>query len=704
MTRLRKTPLPRLALWTWFVSALLGLVGLSIKYGRLDQVDGLSPVSDQALRWIFLAVLGVFVLGRLWMLIPFRGVDERLRRWWLDYVLIAAGLIWWSLDSSRQWALLDVATVYIVFLGFLAAGSAFIEDLSFDGLPPGLAAGATRMPRLGRRLVVAALLVVLVGGSLLALPVCWSGPYPVSWDATYPGQTRYELGRHWLDCLFTATAALTGTGLCVRDIGCEFRPAGHLLLLVLMEIGGLVVLAVGTVVGWRLRYLAGWGREEDDVAPRTLRRLVATVLAVAIVVQLVGMLLLRPMASCVPESDPAARLHPWLGAAFHAVSAFCNVGLTLTENSLVACRGSGAVYGVILPLMVLGSVGGPVLYDVLLRVVKRGRGARLPYYTRRVLPVTLVIILLGAGLLNWIETTPFCQLRNPRPDTPGRLMVKGLPTPATQPASSLDAAVHGAWGDPAASERLAGMAPGPRRLACLFQSVSARTAGFRTVRMDEASLSPAGRLLLMVLMLIGGDVGGTAGGLRLLVLALLASTLFFKPGGSQRFAGRPAAWNGPRSHVLAVAVAAAFALGLIVATSALVLVYREAGSPMACLFEAVSASCNVGFSAGLTGRLSVQGRVVVILAMLAGRVVPLAILMRSAQIREALAAPELKDLGSRLVGAGGGPRPQEPDARGETTPGPVAEGTAPADRPTIPLEPSGPSSSAPHPDSGDAGK
>jgi trk system potassium uptake protein TrkH len=134
----------------------------------------------------------------------------------------------------------------------------------------------------------------------------------------------------------------------------------------------------------------------------------------------------------------------------------------------------------------------------------------------------------------------------------------------------------------------------------------------------------------MAAMLVGADAGGTAGGLRLTVLLLLLAAIRFScisPSPSKNVC--PA---GGRPHAIAIAAGLAVAFALLVAATALILIYRETGSPAACLFEAVSACCNVGFSTGLTSQLSFEGRVTVILAMLIGRVIPLAFLLRSLRV------------------------------------------------------------------------
>jgi hypothetical protein len=167
----------------------------------------------------------------------------------------------------------------------------------------------------------------------------------------------------------------------------------------------------------------------------------------------------------------------------------------------------------------------------------------------------------------------------------------------------------------------------------------------------------------------------------------MVSALFFKPAAS--CSQNRAAWGDSRSQVLVLVAAVVLALGLVVAVTALALVYRETGSPQACVFEAVSASCHVGFSTGLTGRLSLQGRVIVILAMLTGRLVPLVILMRSAHIRQNVESAELESIGRRLSTGAERQSPQatEPQAtaRSEAS---ATERSSPPGLPGIPLEPS----------------
>ena len=434
---------------------------------------------------------------------------------------------------------------------------------------------------------------------------------------------------------------MTGTGLSIIEIGEEFSRSGQTVVLVLMQLGGLAILAMGSAAGWRLRRLMGWGCEDDNCSPRGPVWLIAFTLIAALILEAAGVWIMLPMWGDQARPPLSLANDQVFASVFHAVSAFCNVGLTLNGNGLIGKAGHYGVFAAILPLMILGSLGGPVLYDLFRRALYV-RGLGLSYLSRHFWLSaigTIVLTGLGAAMLVGIETSPRLQLRNPRPDTPGRLMVATVPstsgpTTAASTRSALPTATESSPSQPserALAERMGTQSSGRRWASALFQSAAARTGGMRVVRMDENSLSPASRVVLMCLMLAGGEVGGTAGGMRLLVLFLILGTLF--SGGSaptDAAAGRKAA---ARHQALTLAVGATFALLLIVGLTTLALTYREAGSPQACLFEAISACCNVGFSAGLTSpHLSPQGVVTLILAMLLARVIPLAILLRSRMI------------------------------------------------------------------------
>jgi len=604
-----KTPV--LAVLTWLLSALAGAAALALAYGL-----GELEVAEDRVAVLFRASVGLFVLSRLFMFVPLSGSGTRLRRWWVDYVLIVAAVIWWLADRRSEYLILRIGAIYSVILGAGALCQAVAGAL----------AGGLDRPYVGRgvrRLLAGAVVLVLLGGAVLMLPICWQGAYPVQTDHPL---VKYQFGMHALECVFTATAALTGTGLAVCDVGYQFSRVGQVVLLVLMQVGGLAILVIGSVLGWRFRHAIGWGgTQEDEISPTRVRRLIRFVVGIAFLIEAVGTVVLFVVReSAATTTQAASSFWHWFDSAFLSVSAFCNVGLTLSQGSLIAHGRDYALYGTILPLMVLGTLGGPVLYDLFRRRVP---GQASSKESRVMWSVTLLLVVLGAAALYATESSRYWQLRYPREKTAGRIM---LPVDASQPSPTQAASSRAiTFSDENAarvdSQRLWTMEPRQRAAASLFHGIASRTGGMQVARLDEASLSPSGRAALTFLMLIGGGLGGTAGGLRIVIVWLLIGSVFLRPATSEKLG--PSRRSAQSHRAVATAAAIAAAMFVLIFLVAFVLIYREAGSVEACLFEAVSACCNVGLSTGLTQQLSVQGQIAVIVGMLVGRVIPLAILL-----------------------------------------------------------------------------
>ncbi len=653
----------------WAASALLGAAALAMAYAYEEPI-----VAHETVRWTFRAAFGSFVLSRLLLFLPTSALGARLARWWVDFVLIVAGAAWWVMDPTKERVILSVAAVYVLLLGFGSTVRAAMQPIC-EGI------AQASIGRAARRLILGAAVLCVLGGIVLSLPPCWHGAYPVDPDL---GLTSYQIRVHFLRCLFTATAALTCTGLSTTDLGLEFSAVGQVVILALMQIGGLGVLIVGVGIGWRIRHALGWGASDDETSPTGVRRLVRFVVVSAILVELAGAAAMytmwdasvdtsfdetqhglagfdtlpqrvpalkdyRDRLTWLPDAEAEARM---LYSAFHAVSALCNCGLALPGDDLMTYRKHWAVYGAILPLMLLGSLGGPVTWELLRRLRRRkGLGlAALSREARVTLGVTLLLIVVPAGLLWGIESTPRWQHRYPRDDTPGRAATLPSDAIATSSTTGNDGARGGEGG------MLRGMGAGERVGAAVFQSVAARSGGMQTVRLDvdwlepqDAAISPASRLVLTGTMLIGGGLGGAAGGLRIVILVLLFGALFRRrPAGDtgteeskeadterldsavapamRRAVARSRSSAVQQAMVTATAILMVFAI--LIGVTTLVLAYRESASLEECLFEAVSATCNVGFSSGLTRKLTGAGQIAVILAMLLGRVAPLCLLMR----------------------------------------------------------------------------
>lgn len=648
---MRPRSTPWRAIVFWVPAVLAGAAGLVLAHGFHT-----PPIEDagERARLLMVAGLGLFVLSRVLMLLPLRGLGTRLGRWWVDYVLIVAAIAWWIIQPEQEGFILRAGTVYVLIVGMVALFRGGIHALA-DGLPRRSVGSAIR------RLSGIVLLLVIAGGAALTLPVCRRTPNAVEADHMLAG---YHLRVDLVNSTLTAASALTGTALTVQDIGYHYNRIGQCIILLLMLVGGLGILSIGVIVGLQFRRLLGWSSIDDDTSGLGMRRSVLLICLLALFIQALGAVGLYRMwdpardlnfGTALQEPallEPLVERTGWdqhydearlFASVFHSVSAFTGCGLTMVRDDYIPYRQLPGPLLAVMPLMFLGSLGGPVILELLRRMTRRsdiGLEA-VSKDTWVTLGGSLVILLLGAAALYGIESTRQFQQRYPREATPGRLLLNDT-APATKPDTVSETKTHAPATQPATrdtdepairpvqrarAERLSTMPEADRVRAALFLAETARAGGARSARIDETSLSPASHLTLIGLMLVGGGVGGTAGGLRIVIVWLLIAAIFK--------AGRPRPRDNYKppevdyARALAMATAVAAAMFLLIGAVTVILVYHETGEPLACLFEAVSACGNAGLSLGVTPELSLTGRVTLILAMILGRLVPLAILMRS---------------------------------------------------------------------------
>ena len=399
---------------------------------------------------------------------------------------------------------------------------------------------------------------ILIGTALLALPV-----------AHAPG---HDVGL--LDALFTATSAVCVTGLVVVDTGAAFSRFGQVVILLLIQVGGLGILSLGALaallVGSRVGYRQRMQLQAQVNALHVggVVRLVRGIFVLALTAEALLTLLLW--------TRYAPRHGPWEGlfqALFHAVSAFNNAGFSTYDTSLIGLTGDVVLVGSILAGLVVGGLG----HQVLIEVGRRLRGARrtLTLHARLVLGVSAGLLALGAALVAAFEWT----------------------NPATLGALPL-------------SERL---------LAALFQSATPRTAGFAVV--DVAEMRPATLAVTMLLMFIGGSPGSTAGGIKTVTFFVLAGSAWSwaRGRGELELAGRRLA-----TELVVRAAVIAFLAWIVIVVGATALLAFDPHLGFAPLvFEAVSAFGTVGLSMGVTSELDAGSRLVVVALMLIGRLGPL---------------------------------------------------------------------------------
>lgn len=380
----------------------------------------------------------------------------------------------------------------------------------------------------------------------------------------------------FLDALFTATSAVTVTGLIVYDPGTFHTPFGQAVLLGLIQLGGFGTMAASAslviLAGRRLRlqHAAALQESMDLETVGHVRKRLRALLGITVAAEAAGAVILYLLWRGRPGiEDPA------FSALFHAVSAFCNAGFSTFRSGLVPFRDDLGTNVVFVSLIVLGGLGFPVLPGLGRLALGAWRRRRVPLLTlhARLALLTTGILLAGGAL------------------AVGALEWRGALAPLGWPS---------------------------RLLAAGFLSVTARTAGFNTV--DTAALAPATLWLLMMLMFIGGSPGGTAGGIKTTTAATVIATLW------ATVRGRPRVEAFRRTlpdEQVAKALALVGISLIVVMAAVLALLATQGSDPLALAFEAVSAFGTVGLSTGLTPSLNAWGKVVIMAAMFVGRTGPL---------------------------------------------------------------------------------
>ena len=409
-------------------------------------------------------------------------------------------------------------------------------------------------------------LIILLGSILLALPC-----------ATRSGQSI-----SWFDGLFTSTSAVCVTGLIVRDTGTTFNLFGQLVLLCLIEVGGLGFMTFATMVfrimgrqiSLKERMIIRESLNESGTGG--MDSLIRWVALSAFTVQGAGALVLA--IRFVPVYGPLKGIYY---SIFHAVSAFCNAGFDLFGNysSLTGFRGDVLINLTIMALIIAGGLG----FGVLRNLSSRRKGRYLFLQTRLVLVSYAVLLVFGALFVLLAEWS--------NPETLGRLPF------------------------------------GEKLLASLFQSVTLRTAGFNTI--SQQALRPATKLVSGLLMLIGASPASTGGGVKVTTVAVifLAVRMTVRGGSGIVLFRRSISENIVRRALAVALIALCIALTDIVVISLL----QPELDFMDLVMECTSAMGTVGVSAFGSAKLNTVSRIMIILTMYLGRIGPLTMALTLAQ-------------------------------------------------------------------------
>ena len=409
-----------------------------------------------------------------------------------------------------------------------------------------------RKTRTYQLIILGFLLLILAGAGLLMLPVS-------SNSHTVTG---------FVDSLFTSVSATCVTGLVVRDTATHWSLFGQLVILFMIQIGGMgvvtVTIAFIVISGKQIGLWERSTMQETIGAPRIsgIIRLTSFIIKTSLIIELIGAILLLPQF-LMDFGFPKAIWY----SIFHSVSAFCNacfdlMGIKGPFTSFTSYQGSYYINIIIMTLIIVGGIGFVTWEDI---KVNKFRIRHYSIQSKIILITTLLLIFIPAAFLFFFEFN--------------------------------DLPLH---------ERI---------LSSLFQSVTTRTAGFNTA--DLTAIDETGAFMMIVLMLIGGSPGSTAGGMKTTTIAVLflsALTVFNKKHDVE-------AINRRLSEDTVRSAGAILLIYLVFFINGAIIISRVENIPLiTCLFETASAIGTVGLTLGITASLSVPSKIILMILMFFGKI------------------------------------------------------------------------------------
>ncbi|MEF3312132.1 TrkH family potassium uptake protein [Paenibacillus sp. GYB004] len=399
---------------------------------------------------------------------------------------------------------------------------------------------------------------ILLGAILLALPVSSASGSSIS----------------WLDALFTSTSAVCVTGLVVVDTGTAYSLFGQIVIMCLIQIGGLgfmtysvlVAVVLGKKISLKDRLLIQ--QSTNALSTQGVVKLTIGIFAAALVIEAFGAIILT--IRWMGDMDFITALYYGI---FHSVSSFNNAGFGLWSDSLSRYVGDPLINIVIPLLFIMGGLG----FTVILDLWKNRSWRKLSLHSKIVLSTSAILCAGGFLVITTIESF--------NPDTFGALT---------------------------GSEKM---------WAGFFQGVVTRTAGFNTI--DIASMMTASQFFMIFLMFIGASSGSTGGGIKTTTFVVLLLTLISIVTGKRdvQIMHR----RIPQSIIMRALAVMVISVGVVIAATFLLTLTEHSLQKdfMEVLFEVTSAFGTVGLSMGLTPELSALGKLIIILTMFIGRLGPL---------------------------------------------------------------------------------
>ena len=546
--------------------ALLGIafISLILQYGFY-----FTEPWTNVFQTIDLSVLLIFILQQIAKILLSPNRRSYLAERWMEYILtlfFVAAIAIYPLtadlyhDIAPSWWFENLSSLYIIIAQIIILLDIVLGTVRYSRRVSTLHIQPARL------FIGSFVTVILLGTLALLLP-----------RATMAGISV-------VDALFTSTSAVCVTGLIVVDTGSAFTPLGQIIILFLIQIGGLGLMTFTTFftlfssrlsIKERVLMQQFLNRESLGQVRNTLRSIVL----VTLFIEAIGAVLLYFSWGDVVFASERAKV---FSSIFHSVSSFCNAGFSLFSENLAV---SGAAMNIrlnliVASLIILGGLGFITIVNIAqLRPwgnpVHRLR-RRLTAHSRLVLSTSAILIAVGAVMFYVLE-------------------------------------YHNVS---------AGLAPGEKILAALFQSITTRTAGFNTV--DISAMAVPATLIFILLMFIGASPGSTGGGIKTTTAALVFLSAVNHVRGKQTV--EIAHRRVLHASIERAYAALLFGLALVIMSIFLMTLF-EPFPLLDIVFECFSAAATVGLSRGITFDLTDASKIVIIFTMLIGRVGTLTMMM-----------------------------------------------------------------------------
>ena len=537
------------------IAALCVIVGAILEFG-FELSDRLKDEFDLVYFWAW----NMFLLERVCHLVLTRRGKRRAAYNFIGWTV--NGLLTLTLipiilnilgidDSTGVISILENRAIYLLVLFLISS-----IELS-----------STVISSLGRKsnpslmMAVSFLFIIMAGSGMLLMPRC----------------IQHGVHLSWIDSLFTATSAVCVTGLTTIDVPSTFTSFGQLVIMMLIQVGGLGVMTITSF--FALFFMGNTSiynqmQVQDMVSSKSLASLWSTLLNIfgfTAVLELAGAVLIFLNIHGTIGLDIR---HELFFSMFHAVSAFCNGGFSNYQDGVgasVLMEGHCWLYIILALLIILGGIGYPVLVNLKIAVTKFSKGRRLfDLNTKIVLRTTMMLIVSGTALLACFE-----------------------------------------W-----NNTFAGMPIREKLTQAFFNAVSPRTAGFISVDLNSMCIQSI--FIYTLLMWIGGASQSTAGGVKVNAFAVAFLNIRAIIHGTTRveFAGRELSTDSIRR-----ANAAVFVSIILLSVFVFLVTLTEPDLPLkAIVFECVSAFATVGSSLGITSSLQDTSKVLLVVLMFIGRV------------------------------------------------------------------------------------